>query len=233
MMVMSHQPHTVLSYLIRPTDNRPDLFCVSSLPISPEEINSFETNVLIMLPEIGDEPQGLPPIDSFMNEPPMRNPMEDYYLQNQYHTPLPNYTYQAPPMYFNPWPPAPMQPVYQPYVYDQQFAAAVEPQFQDNTFEENGSSPKRSSGEKTKKSPPKSYQEKLDKLTTRDAVCANCSTSATTLWRKNGDGNLECNACNLYYRHNKIKRPMSLRKDRLATRKRRQMTKKEKSHDNN
>ncbi|CCD65231.1 Transcription factor elt-7 [Caenorhabditis elegans] len=59
----------------------------------------------------------------------------------------------------------------------------------------------------------------------RDACCSHCSTTTTTLWRKNDEGNLECNACNLYYRHNKVKRPLSLCKQKPTTRKRRQAKK--------
>ncbi|KAG7278222.1 hypothetical protein CRUP_012718 [Coryphaenoides rupestris] len=33
--------------------------------------------------------------------------------------------------------------------------------------------------------------------------CANCQTTTTTLWRRNGSGDPVCNACGLYYKlHN-------------------------------
>lgn len=33
--------------------------------------------------------------------------------------------------------------------------------------------------------------------------CANCQTTTTTLWRRNGNGDPVCNACGLYYKlHN-------------------------------
>ena len=34
-------------------------------------------------------------------------------------------------------------------------------------------------------------------------VCANCRTTTTTLWRRNGSGEPVCNACGLYHKlHN-------------------------------
>jgi transcription elongation factor Elf1 len=34
--------------------------------------------------------------------------------------------------------------------------------------------------------------------------CSNCSTSTTTLWRRNGDGLPVCNACGLYFKLHKV-----------------------------
>lgn len=31
-------------------------------------------------------------------------------------------------------------------------------------------------------------------------ACANCSTTTTTLWRRNNNGEPVCNACGLYYK---------------------------------
>jgi hypothetical protein len=36
-------------------------------------------------------------------------------------------------------------------------------------------------------------------------ICSNCSTSTTTLWRRNGDGLPVCNACGLYYKLHKVR----------------------------
>ncbi|CAD5235205.1 unnamed protein product [Bursaphelenchus xylophilus] len=44
------------------------------------------------------------------------------------------------------------------------------------------------------------------------SICANCKTNNTTLWRRNANGDVECNACNLYFRKNNCSRPPKLQK---------------------
>lgn len=52
-------------------------------------------------------------------------------------------------------------------------------------------------------------------------LCANCSVSASTLWRRNSVGETVCNACGLYFKLHGVKRPITMRKDGIQTRKRR------------
>uniref|UniRef100_W6N9L9 Zinc finger domain containing protein n=2 Tax=Haemonchus contortus TaxID=6289 RepID=W6N9L9_HAECO len=53
-----------------------------------------------------------------------------------------------------------------------------------------------------------------------NSVCTTCHTRTTSLWRRNHLGEIECNACNLYFRKNNCKRPVTLRKDEIMKRKR-------------
>nr|XP_018900888.1 PREDICTED: GATA zinc finger domain-containing protein 14-like [Bemisia tabaci] len=50
--------------------------------------------------------------------------------------------------------------------------------------------------------------------------CANCSTTTTTLWRRNNNGEPVCNACGLYFKLHNINRPLTMKKDGIQTRKR-------------
>ncbi|KAH8021040.1 hypothetical protein HPB51_011819 [Rhipicephalus microplus] len=50
--------------------------------------------------------------------------------------------------------------------------------------------------------------------------CSNCGTTATTLWRRNNEGEPVCNACGLYFKLHNINRPLAMRKESIQTRKR-------------
>ncbi|XP_076334073.1 uncharacterized protein LOC143238050 [Tachypleus tridentatus] len=53
-----------------------------------------------------------------------------------------------------------------------------------------------------------------------DQLCYNCQTAATTLWRRDKEGNTVCNACGLYYNLHKRNRPISMKKDTVQKRNR-------------
>ena len=58
----------------------------------------------------------------------------------------------------------------------------------------------------------------------RDGMaCHNCSSTTTTLWRRSPDGKVVCNACGLYQKVHNQPRPISLKKENVQTRKRKQM----------
>jgi len=53
-------------------------------------------------------------------------------------------------------------------------------------------------------------------------ACANCNTLTTTLWRRTATGDIVCNACGLYQKIHNQPRPITLKKDSVQTRKRKQ-----------
>ncbi|KAJ4927035.1 endothelial transcription factor GATA-2a isoform X2 [Gymnodraco acuticeps] len=55
--------------------------------------------------------------------------------------------------------------------------------------------------------------------------CANCQTTITTLWRRNGNGDPVCNACGLYYKLHNVNRPMTMKKEGIQTRNRKMSSK--------
>ncbi|KAJ8374112.1 hypothetical protein SKAU_G00046920 [Synaphobranchus kaupii] len=60
-------------------------------------------------------------------------------------------------------------------------------------------------------------------------ACANCQTSTTTLWRRNGSGDPVCNACGLYFKLHNINRPLTMKKESIQTRNRKMSGKSKKS----
>ena len=50
--------------------------------------------------------------------------------------------------------------------------------------------------------------------------CGNCATTTTTLWRRTTCGKIVCNACGLYQRVHNQPRPITLKKENIQTRKR-------------
>lgn len=50
--------------------------------------------------------------------------------------------------------------------------------------------------------------------------CSNCHTSQTSLWRRNPSGEPVCNACGLYFKLHSVKRPITMKKETIQTRKR-------------
>jgi len=53
-----------------------------------------------------------------------------------------------------------------------------------------------------------------------DTKCTNCQATETSLWRKNDDGRVVCNACGLYFKLHGKERPPTMRKNKVARRRR-------------
>ncbi|KAG0024132.1 putative electron transfer flavoprotein subunit [Podila clonocystis] len=64
-------------------------------------------------------------------------------------------------------------------------------------------------------------------------VCANCGQTQTPLWRKDSQGRPICNACGLYSRLHQRDRPITMRKAKIARRKRDWTQDKEKGSEKN
>ncbi|KAJ1906721.1 GATA type transcriptional activator of nitrogen-regulated proteins [Coemansia sp. IMI 209127] len=57
-------------------------------------------------------------------------------------------------------------------------------------------------------------------LATERAVCFNCGTDYTPLWRRDAEGHIACNACGLYYKLHNKHRPISLKRSSIKRRRR-------------
>ncbi|KAI7689988.1 hypothetical protein SSS_01102 [Sarcoptes scabiei] len=54
----------------------------------------------------------------------------------------------------------------------------------------------------------------------RDVICSNCGVTQSSEWRRNVRGQIVCNACGLYYKLHNRDRPIHMRRDFIAHRKR-------------
>ncbi|KAI9502397.1 hypothetical protein BX070DRAFT_227256 [Coemansia spiralis] len=52
------------------------------------------------------------------------------------------------------------------------------------------------------------------------AVCFNCGTDYTPLWRRDAEGHITCNACGLYYKLHNKHRPISMKRNAIKRRRR-------------
>ncbi len=55
----------------------------------------------------------------------------------------------------------------------------------------------------------------LQRGSSSGSVCSNCSTTKTSMWRRDKSGALVCNACGLYIKLYGINRPINMRKDTI------------------
>ncbi|KAJ2552781.1 GATA type transcriptional activator of nitrogen-regulated proteins, partial [Coemansia sp. RSA 1933] len=57
-------------------------------------------------------------------------------------------------------------------------------------------------------------------LVNERAICFNCGTDYTPLWRRDAEGHIACNACGLYYKLHGKHRPISLKRSSIKRRRR-------------
>lgn len=65
---------------------------------------------------------------------------------------------------------------------------------------------------------------------TRPKRCTNCGTTSTSLWRRNTQAEIVCNACGVYYKLHGVNRPVELRNDDIQSRRRVSRQKSDSSH---
>lgn len=103
------------------------------------------------------------------------------------------------------------------------FSGSPTPTLVDATFDSTSGSNEKSLGSK-KFAKKTKFPSIIKSLRRRDPavpiVCANCSTSETSLWRRDIHGQLVCNACRLYYKLNGVDRPVSLKRPIVKRRRR-------------
>ncbi|KAG0086831.1 putative electron transfer flavoprotein subunit [Podila epicladia] len=82
---------------------------------------------------------------------------------------------------------------------------------------------------------PQQLKKQRRRATSQEAaiVCANCGQTQTPLWRKDSQGRPICNACGLYSRLHQRDRPITMRKAKIARRKRDWTQDKEKGSEKN